>query len=253
MRAGDCYNEPWYLDVVCPTYKVYNDGEDYFTYHINERGEAASPYGYPGIGGRPSRIRAFLQMPLFVRSSAAEAVALDPDRSWPTQFRITCVCPTKDPWPDGCAFLKEASRAERLGIKAEVQGSTPEALAAFKSGYLKSMEAKHAPAKYHALVDRIERWAGNDRICVVSTEHSGALFLLGLDGWAHYHLAFRGADAHGTESYAIFAAGIPWLEARGIDLVHLGGGMTSDPNDSLLAFKAKVGRIPHVVYFMEVP
>lgn len=249
MRAGDCYNEPWYLDVVCPTYKVYNDGQDYFTYHINERGEAASPYGYTGMQGDPLRIRRALGRPLFARSSVVASWGGEPG----VQSHQTCVCPILSPWPDGCAFLKEASRADRLGIKAEVQGSTPEALAAFKSGYLKSMEAKRAPAKYHALADRIERWAGNDRVCVVSTEHSGALFLLGLDGWAHYHLAYRGADAHGTESYAIFAAGIPWLEARGIDLVHLGGGMTSDPNDSLLAFKAKVGRIPHMVYFMEVP
>lgn len=252
------YNEPWYLQVVSPNYRTYTDGKITFNYEINDRGEAASPYGYAGISGLintgelsiATGIRRSIGYPLFIRHSVQFPAMASISGLLP---RSTRVIPCQDPWQEGCAFLKEARRAERLGITAEIQGSDKAALLAFRAGYLKAMQDKHAHPKYHALVHRLSEWSGNERVCVVSTKNASSLFLIGDDGWAHYHLAYRGPDAHGTETYAIFSSAIPWLSKLGVDRVHLGGGMSDRPDDPLLAFKTKVGRIPHRVFFESIP
>lgn len=252
------YNEPWYLQVVCPNYRTYTDGKVTFNYEINDRGEAASPYGYAGICGYlpaeqldfSKNIRRSLGYPIFIRHSVGYVYQ---GSECHTSSRYTRVIPYQDPWQEGCAFLKEARRAERLGITAEVQGSDKAALLAFKAGYLKAMQDKHAHPKYHALVHRLGEWSGNERVCVVSTKNASSLFLIGNDGWAHYHLSYRGPVSHGTETYAIFSAVVPHLAAMGVERIHLGGGMSDKPNDPLLAFKMKVGRMPHRVYFESIP
>lgn len=252
------YNEPWYLRVVCPEYRVFLDGNNRFPYYINDRIEAASPYGYPGIFWDPSngeagsflaRCRSVLGVPLFIR----HCVDYEPEDKEGISSHATRIIPCGDSWQEGCDFLKEARRAERLGIKAEIRGSEKKALEEFRDGYRDAMQRKGSADKYCTLVDCIHQWSGNRQVVLCSGIQCGALFLVGDDGWAHYHLSWRGEGAPGPAMYAIFATVVPHLAKLGIKQIHLGGGMTNSPDDPLYKFKSKVGRIPHTCYFQEVP
>jgi hypothetical protein len=53
---------------------------------------------------------------------------------------------------------------------------------------------------------------------------------------------------------AIFGAAVPLLvDCMGVEQIHLGGGMSTKPDDSLFRFKSRVGRVPWTVFFEEVP
>lgn len=69
---------------------------------------------------------------------------------------------------------------------------------------------------------------------------AGAVFLFG-DGWAHYHLAAREADAPSAAANLLLQAGLELAADRGLAGMHLGGGRTPAADDGLLRFKRHLG------------
>ena len=76
---------------------------------------------------------------------------------------------------------------------------------------------------------------------------SSAIFMY--DGiYGHYHLSGSNKAylSYSPNNYMLFQAALE-LKRRGVELFHLGGGTSSDENDSLLAFKKKFS--PHLYDF----
>lgn len=97
-----------------------------------------------------------------------------------------------------------------------------------------------APAYYTALRDGLGghlRCFGVERRGEVV---AAALFLLYGDRM-HYHLAGSSAEARrgGANNLLLHEAG-RWGSANGVTRLHLGGGLTDDPNDPLFRFKSSI-------------
>ena len=241
----DVYNEQWYADVVVPDSLIYDDGKTSFRYELRD-GKAVSLYGYPGICGEPDvqKVRTALGVPLFIRHGVGHHEGSIP--------RPTRVIPCHEPWFPQSPHLAEARRASRFGVIATNEGSSADALALFRAEYSKAMDRKQAGEKYYDIAERLELWAGNKDVMVVSAPGAGAVFLMG-DPWAHYHLSYRTPQAHNTAMHAIFDMAVPLIAARGCKHIHLGGGITPALDDPLYKFKSRIGRLPWTVYFQEVP
>jgi len=237
------YNSDWYAAVVAPDSKVYDDGENYFRYDDKPH-EAAGIYGYGGLVGDWWKVREALGKPLFIRH------AVDHESyGWNKHTRVI---PCGDPWVPGSPHLAEARRARNLGIIAECRGSRSDALREFRKNYTEAMTAKSADDKYSAIAERLELWADNPQVMVVSAPGAEALFLL--DGaWAHYHMSYRLPGAHNTVMHAIFDLAVPLIADAGCRHIHLGGGLTGTMDDPLYKFKARIGRIPWQIYQQEIP
>ena len=69
---------------------------------------------------------------------------------------------------------------------------------------------------------------------------SGAVFLSG-ELWGHYHLSARSADSPNYLMNCILQTAFERAAANGLQGMHLGGGKTAVPEDSLLKFKAASG------------
>ena len=235
----NCYNSSWYLNAVAPGWARCHG----FPYVLNDRGEAASPYGYPGTGGADlAEVRKLLNRPLFIRHH------LD---SHPVGTgHPTRVIPVYQPWTEEAE--KEVKRAAAAGVVCWQGSKSGDTLARFAKNYREAMAAKNAAPKYKVLADRITQWANNDQVLVLETKGAGALFLIDSDSWAHYHLSHRSEMAHNLSMASIFALAVPMLKERGVTRIHMGGGMSKDPKDSLYTFKSFWGRQPYHIYQQEI-
>ncbi len=240
----DVYNEQWYLDVTAPGTALFMGDGMRFSHQLVD-GKAVSPYGYAGIQGDPQEVRKALGMPLFIRYGVGQKAigAIE---------RPTRIIPLDKPWVEGSPHLAESARAARMGVTAVNMASDRAALLTFKQGYMEAMYHKQAAPKYYAIGTRLEEWAGNPQVHVVLAPDAGAIFLTG-DTWAHYHLSFRRPTAHNTAMHAIFDVAVPLCAQAGCQYMHLGGGTTASTDDPLYKFKARIGRLPHTVYFQEIP
>lgn len=248
MTLCNCYESHWYLQAVAPTFRRYSVAGNEFAYVCNSRGEAASPYGYPGIVGDAEVIRAAIGLPLFIRHRVShQPLELGPHiHPHPTR-----VIPTVDPWTPG--MRKAIDRAHRMQVVTEYWGSKLEALRDFRDAYRRAMLAKAASPKYMILADNLEEWAGLPWVHIFRAGGCGALFLSGGDGWAHYHLSYCLEGHHNAAMEAIFGAAVPFLGSQGVTMIHLGGGTTTKSDDSLFLFKSRIGRVPWTVFFEEIP
>ena len=234
------YNDPWYLSAVAPGFSRCNG----FAYVLNDRGEAASPYGYPGTGGADlQEVRRMLGKPLFVRHTV--------DHRGEGPGHPTRVIPLSDPWTKEAR--DEIRRAEAQHIVARQAGSSREALVRFQSVYRSAMDAKKTSQKYVDLAARLPDWHGNSRVLLIEAERAAALFLLDADGkWAHYHLSARAPQCHNLAMAAIFGLAVEILRTTHTR-IHLGSGMSASPDDPLLKFKSRWGKVAHSVYTQEIP
>jgi hypothetical protein len=240
----DVYNEEWYLAATAPSSRIWRSGDMRFAYE-DMGSKLASPYGYCGIAGDPLEVRERIGRPLFIRYGVGQ-------RALGAVERPTRVIPLHAPWLPGSPHMKEAARARRFGIVAGYHGSDPPAIAEFLRGYREAMDRKTADPKYYTIADRLEEWAHNPSVHVVLAPNAGAMFLTG-DTWAHYHLSFRRPEAHNTAMHAVFDCAAPVIAATGCQYMHLGGGTSASLEDPLYKFKSRIGRLPHTVYFQEIP
>ena len=236
------YRSPPYLDQIAHGWKSYMG----FPYVEDDRGQYASPYGYPGVEDMSliPAIREALGKPLFIRHAV---LYQGPGIAHPTRMM-----PLKDPWT--ATTRAELRHAHTRSVVAHQEPSTTDSLSHFKREYLVCMKRKCAAAKHMALVDNLESLAGHQQVVLITTPGASSIFLLDpQDGLAHYHLSYKQVGAHNLAMAAIMGTAAEVMCARGMTRIHLGGGMSKDPADPLMSFKARWGRDEHTVYFQTIP
>ena len=149
--------------------------------------------------------------------------------------------------------------AERHGVRVVRCDASGEALALFYELYLETMKRRQAeerwflPAAYFA---RTASELGEGRtsllISYVEGEAVSACFLMHDFETAYYHFAgTRAAEGSlGINNHLVWQAAL-WSKERGFRRLHLGGGVTRNPDDTLLRFKSGFSdcRLPLYTYF----
>jgi hypothetical protein len=127
----------------------------------------------------------------------------------------------------------------------------------FTELYDQAMERKAASPRWRLERGYFDRLAEMGKPIVafasgpVITEPRGvdaaAIFAYG-PAVAYYHLAATAELPNAGMSDIVIAAGYREARERGCDWLHLGGGVTADKDDSLLAYKRSFGGMTRVVY-----
>lgn len=148
----------------------------------------------------------------------------------------------------GKSARKNLRRAEKAGISWQVtQG--PDRLDAFVDVYNDTMSRAGAKEFYYfppAYFETLRRGLGRDlATCEVSLDGeviAAGLYLLGAR-FAHAHLSGTKSEfLHLSPAVVLKAVMARWCAERGFECIHYGGGVTSDPEDSLFAFKRQFTR-----------
>lgn len=123
--------------------------------------------------------------------------------------------------------------------------------AIFQRCYDEGLRRNQAERNYYFPAEYFESVLAADWAATWVAESAGEIVAAAcfLDGgaFAHYHLSGGGEAARATFAhYGLIEHAIGHFAAKGTRWMHLGGGRTSQPDDALLAFKAKFSprRIP---------
>ena len=142
-------------------------------------------------------------------------------------------------------------RAEGTGLRVS-QPSMTASSERFADLYRQNMERLHADEYFYfrtGYFAGLATLADRDGFLLVAELdgqwNAAAVFLYGADV-LHYHLAAASVDQRipGVANLLI-AEAARRAQARGVHRLHLGGGRTADPEDSLLKFKAAMGAEAH--------
>ncbi len=227
--------------------------------------DAESPYGYPGVLVRGDVTACW---PALAEALAARGIInlflrLHPfsDHAACAHLLIGAAHPTAwIPLTEGraqafaggdCATHRsQVNRARRLGfITTLTVAPSLDELRSFRALYELTMERLTAGAAYRfedIYYARLADELGEYLVLVSVVDASGtavaqALLLCG-PHYGHYHLSARRDDAHNSAGNLLFEAMADHAAARGLDGIHLGGGMSAREDDSLLQFKRRIGR-----------
>ncbi len=224
--------------------------------------DAESPYGYaaPLTIGDPTASWAELIAGLaaagvvnaFLRGHPGTGLPLPADgETWRRPDTATAVIPLADgdPFAGGrCATQRsQAKRAERAGLVVEIVTPVTD-FTGFRRLYDATMDRLDAADAYRFGDAYYAALAGlGERLALIAVRDgaqrplAAALFLAG-PVWAHYHLSGRDGDAGNLAGHLLFPAAAQWAHRRGCTALHLGGGTSADPADTLLAYKRRIGR-----------
>lgn len=144
--------------------------------------------------------------------------------------------------------------AQRSGITVR-RGESPQDIDVFINFYGAAMERKNAPSRWRFPKEYL--WALGEACGVFLAEvpesgvASAALVMTGGD-CAYYHMAASAPDypKSGANDLLVHEIAL-WARTYGVKRFHLGGGVTSDPNDSVMFFKSGFSplRAPAMSYF----
>jgi len=151
------------------------------------------------------------------------------------------------------------TRARRSGVEIEAVEPSKSNLALFTEMYEETMRRRQAAARWFLPSDfflTTVRNLGADRttllMATVEKKLESACLLMHDFGTAYYHFAatFSQHPELGVNNLMVFEAALR-LKAAGFRVLHLGGGVSSKPDDSLLLFKAGFSslRAPLYTYF----
>jgi hypothetical protein len=155
------------------------------------------------------------------------------------------------PW--ACTHRRNVARAERAGCTVRFCAFEKELLEEFRLLYEQTMVRLGAGRKYFFSPEYFavfaRHWRGTASLVEVRDAAgalaSGAVIFWG-KRWAHYHLGARQAGPENQNTFhLLFQRVVEESERRGLLALHLGGGRTPQPDDSLLHFKRRVGRCAH--------
>lgn len=147
---------------------------------------------------------------------------------------------------------RDTALARRAGAHVHFQPLDAAGLVRFRALYLQTMARLGAGAEYFFAEAYFETLAGQfgDAMSLVEARDSVggdplsmALVFWGTH-WAHYHLSARQPQG-GNASHLLLQAVAEHAAERGLAGLHLGGGRTAVPEDSLLQFKRWVGNSVH--------
>jgi hypothetical protein len=153
--------------------------------------------------------------------------------------------------PSDPSARNKLRRAKRLGVQVSVY-SPLDHIGRFQEMYSQTMERRDADEFYYFDTDYFQNLAQlvNDSGKMLVAEIEGdwvaaAVFLKG-PKYLHYHLAAWDNDkqAPGATNHMLATAAQLGHE-QGLTKLHLGGGRTSDPDDSLFSFKHSMATDSH--------
>ena len=231
--------------------------------------DAESPYGYAGVlasgdgMGWPACWREFTEA-LVSRSIVNVFLRLNP--VLPFDAALPYLLPWEQstvwiPLADGLrnAFAGHAvrthrsqvSRARALQFATEIiVDPAPTEIEGFRVLYNETMERVGAARWYRFPASYFEelRIALGPRLVLIRVrdragDTQGEALIMRGPRWGHYHLSARRPDAHNVSGHLLLQATAEWGSANGLAGIHLGGGVTSRSDDSLLKFKSKIGRM----------
>lgn len=143
---------------------------------------------------------------------------------------------------------KAIRHALRLGIEYRITVN-PENLDKFAELYHINMERVHADMFYYfdkAYFDRILHYFGEHVVLVEAIfegEVIGAEMHFVYNKMIHTHLSGTLEGFHHLSPVYVMTYAIAiWGKEQGMELIHAGGGITNDPEDTLLLFKKKFGK-----------
>ncbi len=149
--------------------------------------------------------------------------------------------------------------AERSGVRVEKVETSDENLATFSALYEATMERRQAAPRWFmpkGFFQTTARRLGPERTTLFfayidGQVESGCLLMHDYET-AYYHFAGTAAKHPeiGASTLLVWKAAL-WAKAAGYTTLHLGGGVTSQPDDSLLRFKAGFSKLraPLFTYF----
>jgi len=147
-------------------------------------------------------------------------------------------------------------RARREGVRVEAVTPDAAALTAFGALYADTMRRRGAAARWFFPENYFEacvRRLGPARSRLFFARRDGALaaayLVLNDESTAWYH--FGGSDANWLAlrpNNLLMHETLAWARRHGLARYHLGGGVTGEPNDSLLRFKSSFGGQRAVLY-----
>ncbi len=135
------------------------------------------------------------------------------------------------------------SKGRRQGVR--VCWNLPADWPDFECLYRLAMERLDAPPELcfsPAYFAALRALPGVELACIRTDQglHAGSVFLFGAR-WGHYHLAARQPEAGNYLGNCLLQAAIERASALGLTSLHLGGGRSAAPEDSLLKFKRSLG------------
>ncbi len=141
-------------------------------------------------------------------------------------------------------------KAIRIGLAAEGPCIAPDECEAFEFLYRQTMQRRDAgsyyffsPAYFEFLYDRLGAWVKLFVVRRESTIVAAALFLVHGDRM-HYHLSgSNAAFAASAPTNLLLHSAATWGLQHGCRWLALGGGRSSDPDDSLFRFKSSISRV----------
>ncbi|HOY68651.1 MAG TPA: GNAT family N-acetyltransferase [Candidatus Ozemobacteraceae bacterium] len=160
--------------------------------------------------------------------------------------RETVPVPLDAPFETLCGRFSAAKRRNiRKAAKAGLTVSTGTDFPAFWRLYEMTMTRRHAPAFYHfpaghrVLLEQIVRDTGFLLEARIGGRIVAAALFLVAAGTLHYHLGGSDPDALSlAPNDALMAEAVRKGRELGLSRLHLGGGATTAPDDSLLRFKS---------------
>jgi len=143
----------------------------------------------------------------------------------------------------GSRHRNMVNKGQREGIV--IEWDDPDGWMDFERLYGEAMERVCAPDLLRfspAYFERLRSLPGVELACVRKNgQLQAASVILFGNSWAHYHLSARRPESENTLTNCILQEAIFRTAERGLDGLHLGGGRTPAPEDSLLKFKLGLG------------
>lgn len=177
-------------------------------------------------------------------------------------FRRKTTGTTLQPFDDPVQeeFSKSTRKAIRKALRSGVEFKiivNPENLIEFKKIYRETMKRINASAHYFfddAYFSNCLKFFGENLVLVQAVFEGKTIgmelhFLY--DDTLHTHLSGSIEEFHHLSPvYVMTYAIVQWGKENGVNLIHSGGGLTTDPEDSLYLFKKRFGKNTDFDYFI---
>lgn len=169
----------------------------------------------------------------------------------------TALAPYTDPIQH--EFSKSTRKTIRKALKAGVTyriTKKPESLAPFRTMYVETMKRIGAHDIYFFDDTYFSKCLEyfDDNIILAEAIYEGTTIGMELhfhyNKWIHTHLSATKEEFHHLSPvYVMTYAITEWGKSNGAELIHSGGGRTSDPDDKLYLFKKKFGQNTQFEYY----
>lgn len=157
-------------------------------------------------------------------------------------------------------FSKSTKKSIRKALKSGVTFNVtvnPTSLTEFQKIYHSTMERIDASAQYffdETFFSNLLKFFG-EKLILVEAVYAGEIIGMELHLLAnnvlHTHLSGSKEEFnHLSPVYVMTYAIAEWGKENGVSLIHSGGGLTSDPEDSLYLFKKRFGKNTEFKYFI---